>query len=243
MLAPSGVGNRSTEFIHAKVAAILSSHTELDSQLVLMSLEQAQALTKENIVSGIRLKLANIFDAPSTARSVAYSLGVGFYSGDWTRTHGNLYQSIQMSKNLVVLLVSLIVAIAALNVVSTLVMVVIDKNADIAILRTMGASSRDVLGIFLVLGSAIGLAGILLGILLGCALAWWAQDIVQGVESILGMQFLESDVYPLTYMPSEIVVADLLQIALIAFGMCFLATLYPAWRASRVKPAEALRYE
>ena len=243
LVVPSTEGKKNAKLRYATVAAVLQTNTELDSQLVLTSLTTAQALSSQPGVSGIRLKLKDLFVAPAVVYNLVGELGFGYYGSNWTRTHGNLYQAIQMSKNMVALLVFLIIAIAAFNIVSTLVMIVIDKEGDIAILRTMGASSRDVIKIFVVLGASIGSVGTFCGIVLGVGLAHSAQWIVAFVEGLLQVQFLKSDVYPLTYMPSEVRPEDIVQVGITALGMCLLATLYPAWRASRVKPAEALRYE
>ena len=170
-------------------------------------------------------------------------LGRGFYGNSWVVTHGNLYHAIQMSKRLVALLMSLIVGIAAFNVVSTLIMVVVEKHSAIAILRTLGASTRTIMGVFVVQGAIIGCVGTCLGVLLGLGLSLVVGSALQWVEHLLGMQFLQSDVYPLTYLPTQIIAHDVVQVAMTAMGLCLLATLYPAYRASRVNPAEALRYE
>ena len=243
VIAPKGKGNRSSSLSYSIVAGLLESKTELDSQLILTSLTHARELAGIDGVSGLRLKLTELFDAPAVVRQAVDSLGYGYYGSSWVRTHGNLYQAIQMSKSMVGLLMLLLVAIAAFNVVSTLVMVVIDKESDIAILRTMGASSAEIVKIFMVLGTTIGLIGTTLGIVCGIVLALGAESFVQWIESLFGVQFLRSDVYPLTYLPADILPSDIIQVSLTALFMCFLATLYPAWRASRVKPAEALRYE
>ncbi|WNO11254.1 lipoprotein-releasing ABC transporter permease subunit [Teredinibacter sp. KSP-S5-2] len=227
-----------------EVVGLLQSNTELDTRLALTSLTQASALSEyPGRVSGVRLTLKDIFSAPNVVYSQMLQLGAGFYGNNWTRTHGNLYHAIHMSRNLVGLLMGLIVAIAAFNVVSTLVMVVIEKKGDIAILRTMGASSSDIVKIFLVLGSVIGFIGTALGVGFGVLLAVTAQDLMHWLELQLGIQFLKSDVYPLTYLPSEILLSDIVTVGLTAMALSFLAAIYPAWKASRVQPAEALRYE
>jgi len=148
-----------------------------------------------------------------------------------------------VSKRLVGLLMSLIVAIAAFNVVSTLVLVVVDKQGDIAILRTLGASDKTVMTIFMFQGAFIGLVGTSLGLAVGCLLALGVEEFVRMIEALFSVQFLKSDAYPLTYLPTDIRMDDLIQVALTSLGLCFLATIYPAWKASRVRPAEALRYE
>ncbi|MFL0799583.1 MAG: lipoprotein-releasing ABC transporter permease subunit [Agarilytica sp.] len=235
---------RSPKIAYFTVGQIIESKTELDASLALTSLSQASKLSgSEGRITGLRLKLTDLFAAPRVVYEVTQQLGSGYYSSNWTRTHWNLYQAIQMSKNLVGLLMSLIVAIAAFNVVSTLVLVVIDKQSDIAILRTLGISGRGIMGIFVVMGSTIGLIGTMLGIGVGCLLSLMAQDFVAFIESVFHFQFLQSDVYPLTYLPTEIRVTDIVSVTATALGMSLVATLFPAWKASRVQPAVALRYE
>lgn len=226
------------------VTGILKSSTELDNSLALTELSVAAAFTRyPNYVTGMRLQLADLFEAPSVVYNLLLELGPGYYGSNWMRTHGNLYQAIQMSKSLVSLLMSLIVAIAAFNVVSALVMVVVDKQGEIAILRTLGASTGSIMRIFMVQGFAIGVTGTLLGIVIGLGLSLVVEDAVHWVEQLFHVQFLKSDVYPLSYLPADIRFNDVLTVASVAIGMSFLATLYPAWRASKVRPAEALRYE
>jgi len=236
--------NAAPQLRYFELSGIIRSKTELDNTLALSSLNHASTLAgAPGVVHGVRLKLTDLFDAPQVVYQNLVKLGVGYTGSNWTRTHGNIYHAIHMSKNLVGLLMSLIVGIAAFNVVSTLVMVVIDKQSDIAILRTLGASTRTILSIFIVQGSVIGLLGTGLGVLIGCLLALGVQGFVQLVESVFQVQFLKSDVYPLTYLPAEIRVADILNVSITALSLSFLATLYPAWKASRVLPAQALRYE
>lgn len=246
--------SRSPKIAYFEVGQIIESKTELDSTLALTSLKHASILTGHNgRVSGLRLKLVDLFEAPRVVYNVTSYLNAqpdsdgfnssGYYSSNWTRTHWNLYQAIQMSKNLVGLLMSLIVAIAAFNVVSTLVLVVIDKQGDIAILRTLGASGRKIMCIFMVMGSAIGVIGTLSGIIIGCLMALGVQDFVIFIESVFDVQFLQSDVYPLTYLPTDIRLSDIISVTLTALGMSLLATVFPAWKASKIQPAEALRYE
>ena len=245
MIVPSENSMASAPAIaYFSVRALVKTGTELDNSLVLTSLKHAQTLNDEpGTVTGMRLKLRDIFSAHQVVYHNLVKLGAGYSGDNWMRTHGNISYSIKTSKRLVGMLMSLIVAIAVFNVVSTLVMVVIDKQGDIAILRTLGASTRKIMGIFIVQGSAIGLVGTCLGIVIGCILALSIQDIVGALEYVLGTQFLKSDVYPVTYLPAEIRLSDLFTVGATAFGMSFIATLYPAWRASRIQPAEALRYE
>lgn len=239
-----GSGSKAPELAYFEVGQILHTQTELDATLALTSLQQAQLLSNnKNVVTGLKLKLNDLFVAPQVVNEIKQALGYGYYTSNWTRTHWNLYQAIQMSKSLVGLLMSLIVAIAAFNVVSTLVLVVVDKQGDIAILRTMGATHRLIIKIFLTMGLGIAVIGICGGIILGCLFALGAGAGMAGLESFLGVQFLKSDVYPLTYLPTEVRVADLVSVSITAIVLSVLATLYPAWKASKVLPAEALRYE
>jgi lipoprotein-releasing system permease protein len=171
------------------------------------------------------------------------TLPVDYYGSSWMRTHGNIYQSIQMSKSMVSMLLFLIIAIAAFNLVSTLIMVVVDKQGDIAILRTMGASTAEIMAIFMVQGGLIGLIGTSIGLVLGVTLAYFVTPMVRGIEKLFGIQFLHSDVYPITYLPSELVTSDIAKVVITALLISFFVSLYPAWRASKIQPADALRYE
>ncbi|MDO9623611.1 MAG: lipoprotein-releasing ABC transporter permease subunit [Pseudomonas sp.] len=195
-------------------------------------------------VQGIRLKFADLFQAPRTAWELAQSLGEReYYARDWTRTHGNLYQAIRMEKAMIGLLLLLIVAVAAFNIISTLVMVVTDKKGDIAILRTLGATPGQIMAIFMVQGTVIGVVGTLIGALLGVFAALNVSAGIAALERALGMRFLNADVYFIDYLPSQLLLADVLLVCAAALVLSFFATLYPAWRAARTQPAEALRYE
>lgn len=229
--------------VYAQVAAILLTQTEVDSKLALMNLQQAQQLTPSGKVTGLRLKLDDLFQAQNILWDVVMELGRGYYGTSWLSTHGNLYHAIHMSKRLVALLMSLIVGIAAFNVVSTLIMVVVEKQGAIAILRTLGATTGEIMAVFVVQGTIIGVVGSVLGVLLGIALSLVVGDLLALIEAIIGLQFLSSDVYPLTYLPIDILWQDIAQVTFTAIGLCLLATLYPAWKASKVNPANALRYE
>ena len=194
-------------------------------------------------VSGIRLKMTDLFESSRLAWDVATKLSGRYYVQDWTRTHGRLFQAIQMEKTMVGLLLILIVAVAAFNIVSTLIMVVTDKQGDIAILRTLGASPRTIMGVFMVQGSLIGIIGTLLGVFLGVIAALNVSAAVSWFERLFDIHFLSPDVYFISYLPSQLQWQDVAIISAIGLTMSFLATLYPAWRASRIQPAEALRYE
>ncbi|MCW8193343.1 lipoprotein-releasing ABC transporter permease subunit [Proteobacteria bacterium 005FR1] len=240
----SATGELSPTVEGLRVAGIVHTGTEVDQSMALTNLATAQAVANlEDRVTGIKLKVTDLFDVEVIVYPIVRSLPYGFTSSTWIRSKGNLYQAIQMSKNLVGLLLFLIIGIAAFNLVSTLVMVTVDKQSDIAILRTLGASTQRITGVFMVQGSVIGLIGTALGLALGLVLALTVQDVVAWVEAVFGFRFLQSDVYPISFVPSAIRVWDLLSIAAVALFLSFFATLYPAWRASRTKPAEALRFE
>ncbi|GAB3110652.1 lipoprotein-releasing ABC transporter permease subunit [Aestuariicella hydrocarbonica] len=226
------------------LAGVIESGTELDYALALMNMEAASELSEfPGRVSGLRVKTQDLFSAPDAIYRQVRSMEYGYYGSDWTRTHGNLFHAVQMSKNLVGLLLFLIVAIAAFNVVSTLVMVVVDKQTDIAILKTLGASRGDILAIFVVQGAVIGALGTLLGVGFGVVGSLVAHDVVNALQSLFHVQFLDAEIYPVNYLPSELQLHDFLLVAGVSLLMSLLATLYPAWRASRVAPAEALRFE
>lgn len=227
------------------VVGIFSVGAELDAGLAYVHMDDAARLQRMQAgeVDGLRLAFRDLFDAPFLVRELALELQRPLQVSDWTRTHGNLFQAIQLEKRMIGLLLFLIVFVAAFNIVSTLVMVVTDKRADIAILRTMGATPSMIMRIFMVQGAVIGLIGTTLGLILGVILALTVSDLVAWVERALGIEFLSADVYFISYLPSQIQLQDLVTIVSTALLISFFATLYPAWKASRTQPAEALRYE
>ncbi|KAA0696951.1 lipoprotein-releasing ABC transporter permease subunit [Halopseudomonas laoshanensis] len=241
-VTPAGVFPRLKRFT---VAGVFKVGAELDSSLAMIHAGDAARLSRwqPGQMQGLRVKLDDLFQAPKVAWDLALTLPGNYYAQDWTRTHGNLFAAIRMEKTMIGLLLLLIVAVAAFNIISTLVMVVTDKKADIAILRTLGASPGTIMGIFMVQGSVIGVIGTLAGGVLGVLAAWNVSAMVAGLESLFGIQFLSSDVYFISYLPSQLIWSDVALICLTALGMSFAATLYPAWRASRTEPAEALRYD
>jgi len=245
LIIPSGVdGGATSGILTLEVIATLKSNTNVDQSLALMNLAAAaQASGFAEKVSGIRLKVDDLFDAPSIVIDAVNQLPVGYFGSNWTHTHGTIYDAIHMSKNLVGLLLLLIIGIAAFNLVSTLIMVVVDKQGDIAILRTLGASSKEIIGIFMVQGGLIGLIGTSIGAILGVLFSLVVTDVISGIEKLFGFQFLHSDVYPISYLPSNLYWSDVAQVVAVSLFICFFAALYPAWRASRVQPADALRYE
>jgi len=240
-LTPAGVFPRLKRFT---VKGVFRVGADLDASLTLIHMSDAAKILRiSGAVHGLRLRMHDLFDAPSVANKIALNLDAGFYSIDWTRTHGNLFQAIRMEKTMIGLLLMVIVAVAAFNIISTLVMVVTDKKADIAILRTMGASPRGIMGIFIVQGAYIGIVGTVLGTVIGVLLSLNISDLIHGLEALLKIQFLNPDVYFISDLPSQLILDDVLIISGSALVMSLLATLYPAWRASKVQPAEALRYE
>jgi len=217
---------------------------EYDRGVALVHMEDAARLFKlDNAITGIRLMLKDLFKAPQVSRQLAGQLGDGLRVEDWTRQHANFFRAVQTEKRVMFVILTLIVAVAAFNIVSTLVMVVTDKRADIAILRTLGATPGEILRIFMIQGALIGLLGTALGIIGGVALALNVETIVPAIEAAFGVQFMPADVYYISDVPSKLNWPDVWQIGTVAFLLSFLATLYPSWRASRTQPAEALRYE
>jgi lipoprotein-releasing system permease protein len=217
---------------------------EYDSGLALIHLEDAQRLYQmESAVSGVRLKLDDLFAARSVARELMAQLGPETFASDWTRSHANFFRAVEIEKRVMFIILTLIVAVAAFNIVSTLVMLVTDKQADIAILRTLGASPASVMQIFMVQGALIGVIGTLLGVAGGVLMGLNVDTVVPVLENALGFKFLSKDVYYISDLPSEVLPRDVATIGGVALLLSFLATLYPSWRASRVNPAEALRYE
>ena len=240
-LTPAGVFPRLKRFT---IKGIFKVGADLDSSLTLIHMDDAAKILRiKGSVHGVRLKMHNLFDAPKVSQQIAMSLDKRFYSIDWTRTHGNLFQAIRMEKTMIGLLLMVIVAVAAFNIISTLVMVVTDKKSDIAILRTMGATPGAIMQIFIVQGAYIGVVGTFVGTALGVVLSLNISALIKGLEHLLHTQFLNPDVYFISDLPSQLNLQDVIIVSSTALIMSLLATLYPAWRASKVEPAEALRYE
>jgi lipoprotein-releasing system permease protein len=193
--------------------------------------------------TGVRLKLSDLHQAPRVAAELGRSMTGPLYIRDWTRQNRTWFAAVQVEKRMMFIILTLIVAVAAFNLVSTLVMTVTDKRADIAILRTLGASPGSIMGIFVVQGAMVGVIGTLGGLLLGLGIAFNIDVIVPALERLLGATFLPQDIYLISRMPSDPQMNDIMPITIIALVLAFVATLYPSWRASRVNPAEALRYE
>jgi len=217
---------------------------EYDLGMALVHMADAQKLVRMGEgVTGVRLKLADLWQAWPVARDLADHLGGGYRVRDWTRDHANFFRALKMEKTVMFILLSLVIAIAAFNLVSSLVMLVQDKQADIAILRTLGLSPGAVMRVFVVQGLVIGVVGISIGVAGGVLLASNLSHVVHFVEGLLGTELMPSDVYYISGVPTLVDPADVASVALVAFVLCLLATLYPAWRASRTDPVTALRYE
>lgn len=217
---------------------------EFDRGLALMNIADAARLYRMGDgVTGLRLALEDPLRAPEVVRDLALSLGGGFYVSDWTRNHANFFQSIELTKGMMFVILLIIVGVAAFNIVSTLVMIVKEKQGDIALLRTLGAPPSSILGTFAIQGVLIGLVGTAAGAVLGVVLARNVESIVRRIESIFDVQFMDAQVYFMTDLPAHVEWLDVVRVCSVAFALCALATLYPAWRASRTQPAEALRHD
>ena len=242
LVTPAAILPRLKQF---KVVGIFEAGMyEYDSGLALIHLADAQALYRmEDRVSGVRLKLDDLFAAPRVARELLSVIEGDVYIADWTRSHANFFRAVQIEKNVMFIILLLIVAVAAFNIVSTLVMAVTDKESDIAILRTLGASPGSIKQVFIVQGALIGVIGLTLGLAGGVALALNIDVVVPAIERLFNTQFLAKEVYYISELPSDLQWRDVGVIAAVSFVLTLLATLYPSWRASRVNPAEALRYE
>jgi lipoprotein-releasing system permease protein len=220
-----------------------SGHFEYDSSLVMIHVDDAARIFRLEGPTGVRLKLKDLHQARQVTRELAGSLSGDLLLRDWTHQNRTWFAAVQLEKRMMFIILTLIVAVAAFNLVSTLVMTVTDKRADIAILRTLGASPRSIMGIFVVQGAMVGVLGTLGGLLLGLGVALNIDVLVPALERLLSASFLPKDVYLISRMPSDPQSADIVPIGLISLMLSFAATLYPSWRASRVNPAEALRYE
>ncbi|WP_018413435.1 lipoprotein-releasing ABC transporter permease subunit [Methyloversatilis thermotolerans] len=243
LVTPAAVLPRLKQF--TVVGVFEAGHYEYDASLALIHMQDAQALYRmEDRVSGVRLRVTDLFDAPRVARALQDAFaGQDLLVGDWTRQHANFFRAVAIEKNMMFIILSLIVAVAAFNIVSMLIMVVTDKQADIAILRTLGASPASMMKVFVVQGAVIGGFGLLLGVAGGLLLAGNLDVVVPAIEKIAGVSLWSSEVYFIPELPSEILLSDVITVTVMGGLLTLLATLYPSWRASRVQPAEALRYE
>jgi len=241
-VTPAGILPRIKQFTVVGVFEV--GMYEYDAGLALIHLQDAQKLYRlGDEVSGVRLKLKDLFQAPEVARDLSRALPGDLYITDWTRSHANFFRAVQIEKNVMFIILTLIVAVAAFNLVSTLVMAVTDKQPDIAILRTLGATPASIMKIFVVQGSLIGVVGTAIGVIGGILIALNVDVVVPAIERLFRVQFLAKDVYYISELPSDLQLRDVVTIGLMSLLLSLLATLYPSWRASRVNPAEALRYE
>jgi lipoprotein-releasing system permease protein len=241
-VTPAGLMPRLKQFTVVGIFSL--DHNEYDSGLALVRMEDAQVLYRmEDRVSGIRLKVRDIDRAPEVARDISPLLPPDSFVSDWTQQNVNYFRAVQIEKRMMFIILTLIIAVAAFNLVSTLVMVVTDKQPDIAILRTLGVSPGSVMQIFVVQGAVIGLVGTLIGVGGGVLLALNIDTVVPFIERTFHFQILSSEVYFISELPSDLHWRDVWSIAAVSLGLAFVATIYPSWRASRVNPAEALRYE
>ena len=242
IVTPAGVVPRTRRFTVSGIYRV--GMYEFDRRLAFVHLGDAQKLfRKADDVSGIRLSVTDIFNAPDIVRETALEGGGGVLVSDWTRQHINFFRSIQITKSILFVILLMVIAVAAFNIVSTLVMVVKDKQSDIAILRTVGATPGEVLRVFVTQGSVIGIAGTLAGMALGVLLSVNLESIVQFMETVFGIKFLAADVYFISDLPADLRIPDVVRICSISLVLALLSTIYPAWRGARTLPAEALRYE
>ena len=239
-VTPAGVLPRMRSFV---VSGIFDTGlSEFDRGVVLLNLEDASRLARlDDNVNGIRLRLDDLFESPELSNRLNLRLGPQYWVTDWTRNHRNFFRALEMEKLLLFLIMALIIAVAAFNIISMLVMVVIEKQSDIAILRTMGMQPIQVMKVFITQGCLIGFMGNITGIVGGVLLASYVEDLVTAIERATGVKFLSPDVYPITEVPSKLIAEDVIVVAVLTFVMTVLSTLYPAWRASRLRPAEVLR--
>ncbi|HUG76627.1 MAG TPA: lipoprotein-releasing ABC transporter permease subunit, partial [Burkholderiales bacterium] len=242
LVTPAGVIPRLKQFT---VAGIFEAGiSDADAGLALVHLRDAQTLYQMGEgVSGVRLKLDDLFAARGVARELMVDLPPAIYATDWTRSHANFFRAVEIEKRMMFIILALIILVASINIVSTLVVAVTDKQADIAILRTLGAAPGSVMQIFIVQGMVIGVLGTLIGVVTGIVTALNIDVIVPAIENAFNVKFLSKDVYMIPDLPSDLQSGDVTAVALMALALAFLATLYPSWSAARVNPAEALRYE
>ena len=241
-VTPAGILPRLKQF--TVVGVFEAGMSVYDGGLALVHIEDAAKLYRmEDKVSGVRLKLKDTYLAPQVARELSSSLPGDYYVRDWTTQNSNFFRAVKMEKTVMFVIMFFIVAVAAFNIVSTLVMVVTDKQADIAILRTLGASPSSIMKIFIVQGTVIGVFGTLIGVGGGLLIASNIDVVVPFIEHVFGMQFLSKDVYYISELPSDVQATDVIAIGVVSFLLSLVATIYPSWRASKTNPAEALRYE
>jgi lipoprotein-releasing system permease protein len=242
VVTPAGVIPRLKQF--TVVGTFEAGIADADAGLALMNMRDAQVLYQlGDKVTGVRLKLDDLFQARTVARELMDKMPQEVYASDWTRSHANFFRAVEIEKRMMFIILALIILVAAINIISTLVVAVTDKQADIAILRTLGAAPGSIMQIFIVQGMLIGLVGMVIGVVAGVVTALNIDVIVPAIESAFQVKFLSKDVYLIPDLPSDLQLADVLAVSLMAIALSFLATVYPSWRAARLNPAEALRYE
>lgn len=241
-VTPAGIVPRFRQFTVSGIFDV--GMYQYDRSMAIISIQDAQAMYRMgDDITGLRLRLKDMFAAPDVARQLELLLRPSLRTTDWTRQHANFFHAIATEKTVMFIILSLIIAVAAFNIVSTLVMVVTDKQGDIAILRTLGMTPRSVMAIFMIQGSLIGVFGTIIGVILGVLLSVNVDSIVPIIEKILNTDLLSADVYYISKLTADLHQSDIVRIVALSLGLSFLSTLYPAWRAARVRPAEALRYE
>lgn len=241
-VTPAGILPRLKQFTVVGIFGV--DHYEYDSGLALVHLDDAQKLFRfDDAVSGVRLKLKDLFQSITVSRELAQQLGPSVYLSDWTMQHANFFRAVQIEKRMMFLIIFLIIAVAAFNIISSLVMAVKDKQSDIAILRTLGAAPRSITKIFMVQGAVIGVVGTVLGLVGGVSLALNVDVVVPFIENLFGIKFLAKDVYYISDLPSDLQMPDVVITGVVSLVLSLLATIYPSYRAAKVNPAEALRYE
>lgn len=240
-VTPAGMVPRTRSFT---VAGIFEAgHFDFDAALSFVHIEDAQRLERQQAPSGLRLRIANMREAPQVAEALKLSMKGDLVVRDWPKLNANWYAAVQTEKKMMFIILTLIIAVAAFNLVSSLVMTVTEKQADIAILRTLGASPGSIMKIFMVQGAVVGVLGTLAGVAMGVGVSKNMGVIVPFIERLLGVEFLSKDIYLISTVPSELYTPDVVTIGIVSVVLAFAATIYPSWAASRVKPAEALRYE
>jgi lipoprotein-releasing system permease protein len=240
-ITPAGTIPRLKAF--TVVGVFEAGHYEFDSGMAFIHLSDAQKFFRQEGPSGVRLKIKDMLQAPQVAFELSHTLGGSLIARDWSQQNSNYFAAVKTEKTMMFIILTLIIAVAAFNLVSTLVMTVTEKQADIAILRTLGASPLSIMKIFMIQGGLVGLFGTALGVMSGVIVALNIDVIVPFIERLFGVQFLNKEIYVISTLPSDLHWADVWSIGGIAVVLAFLATIYPSWRAARVKPAEALRYE
>lgn len=239
-ITPMGAFTRSRSFT---LVGVFEVGAQVDSTLALIHLQDAQKFLRQPGVQGLHVKTTNMFDAAKVMSDLRGQLGAQYRVKDWSQTQGSLFQAVKMEKIVVGSLLMIIIAVAAFNIVSSLVLMVADKRSDIAVLRTMGVSARQVMAIFIVQGSAVGFLGTFIGTVIGCIVALLLTPIMSGIEALFGLRVFDPNVYFISQLPSVLLWQDVVFISSVALLLSFFATLYPAYRAAQIEPAEALRYE